>query len=327
MTFHPVLEPLLLTILVAVVVAARAVTLRRLWTSKRRTRAALWRWAGVTAAAVLLLVAATRPVIGGDLRTTPAGSADGEPNVFLVVDRSPGMGVADSSGRRSRMDGVRDDVAAVLDRYQKARIGVITFASGPSVEWPLSPDTWSLRPVLDAMEPRSAGVEDPYDTNVAAAGTVLRYQLIAARQQFPSARNLVFYFGAGAGESRAPQREFELAEGSVDGGAVLGYGTVAGGAIPQSPVRSGLDERALRAVADQLGVPYLARTRGGPLPDVIAEDAAARDAAPETLHASSGPTETYWMAAMAAAVLILVELYLALRDLRRTRPKPLDVTS
>ena len=46
-------------------------------------------------------------------------------------------------------------------------------------------------------------------------------------------------------------------------------------------------------------------------------DAAAPGAA--TAAADSGATELYWAPALLAAVLVLVELYLVLREFRRTR--------
>ena len=270
MTVHPILPPLVLAVVAAVVVGVRLDVLRRAWAG--RTRAAVWRWVGVTLAALLLLVAAMRPTLGDDGSTTPAGVADGRPNVFLVVDRSPGMGVRDAPGRRTRMEAVRSDVATVLDRYPGARVSVIGFAASPSLEWPLSQDVWSLRPVLTELRPVATTPDGVVQTNVGAAATVLRYQLISARQQFPRAANLVFYFGAGASESESPQRDFDPPEGIVDGGAVYAYGSRAGGPIPQAPdVRSAVDEEALRVVAEQLGVPYVAPGGGGDLaPDVPA---------------------------------------------------------
>jgi hypothetical protein len=328
MTFYPVLPPLLLVLAAAVVVAARVVTLRRLRARPRRSPDAVWRWAGVTAAALLLLVAATRPVIGADAQTTPAGSADGEPNVFLVVDRSPGMGVQDLQGPQSRMDAARADIAAIVDRFPRARFAVIAFASSPDLEWPLSPDTWSLRPVMAAVTPYAGPSDAVYETNVAAAGNVLRYQLISARQQFPRADNLVFYLGAGAGESRAPQRQFDLTEGAVDGGAVLGYGTAAGGVVPQRPsVRSSIDEPALRAVADQIGVPFIARDGTPDRDDALFEGVADGGVAPDAVTASSAAVESYWAPAIAAAALVLLELLLMLRDFRRSRPGPVEAVT
>ena len=38
-------------------------------------------------------------------------AGDGDPNVFLVVDRSAAMGVEDLPDGRDRMAGARDDIA------------------------------------------------------------------------------------------------------------------------------------------------------------------------------------------------------------------------
>ena len=107
MTFQPVFPPLVLMGIAAIIVVVRIAALRRL-PAARRTRAALWRWGGLTLAALLLVVAAARPVIDPD-QTGATRVADREaPNVFLVVDRSPDMRVVDyptrqvQDGRRPR---------------------------------------------------------------------------------------------------------------------------------------------------------------------------------------------------------------------------------
>lgn len=323
MSIQPLLPPLVLLAVAAVIVALRLSVLRRL-TAAERTPSALWRWCGLTLAALLLLVAAARPVLDTEEGITRIAGAE-DPNVFLLVDRSAGMGVEDSPDGRSRMAAARDDIAAVLGRYPDARFAVIAFASSPSLDWPLSADVWSLRPELAALMPYASTPEDVYRANVAAAGNVLRYQLIAAVQQYPKANNLVFYFGAGAGESRSAQRQFNPPEGAVDGGAVLGYGTAAGGPISMlDDVRSAIDERALRTVADEIGVPYVNRGDGAPLVDAL-PDATLGDGA-GTVDVESAPrVELYWLFALTAAAVLLIELYLVLRELRRSRSAAVDV--
>jgi Ca-activated chloride channel family protein len=323
MTLHPVLPVLVLAVVAVLLVAAQVTALRR-WQASGRNRAALWRWVGITGAAVLLLVAAARPVIvdGDELATRTAGGA--EPNVFLVVDRSPDMSVSDLDDR-TRMDVARDDITALIDRYPHARFAVIGFASAPSLDWPLSADTWSLRPVMDAVTPYPFGPLAVTQTNAGAANTVLRYQLITAAQQYPRARNLVFYLGAGASESDFPAREFDPPSGSVDGGAVLGYGTEAGGAIPGTDTeQSSVDDTALRKVADQLGVPYVPRSDATPLAEVL-PDGGTQNGSAAAVTTSNGQTETYWLPALGAAVLILIELYLVLRAFRRSRLVAIEV--
>lgn len=311
MTFQPVLPLPLLAAVAAAIVVARVVALRRL-TTAGRTQAAFLRWGGVTLAALLLLVAAARPVIGSGDQGAIRAAGDGEPNVFIVVDRSADMRVEDLSGGKERMAGARDDISALIDRYPDARFAVIAFASRPSLDWPLSADTWSLRPVTSAMMPYDSAPDAVSQTNVGAAGNVLRYQLIGARQQFPRAQNLVFYLGAGAAETQVPPRQFELPEGSVDGGAVLGYGSTA------------IGERALRGVADQIGVPYVSRDGATPLAGALGDQGTVIGP-PPPVPAPAGRTELYWAPALGAAILVLIELYLVLLEFRRTRLASADV--
>lgn len=281
MTLQPAL-PLWLLATAAIVVLVAAL-------ARSRDRS----WLLVTAA-VLLLGALLRPVIGGTDPTITRVAGDQEPNAFLLVDRS-----ADMAG--PRMAQARNDIDTLIDRYPDARFAVIGFADRPSLDWPLSADTWSLRPVIDATEPYR---DRPADlANAGAAGNVLRYQLIGSMQQFPRARNLVFYLGAGTPEAAAPIREFGLPADSVDGGAVLGYGD--------------LGEPTLRAVADQIGVPYVPRAGARPLDDALAGDADVAAEAAATPAASG--VELYWLLSAAAAILLLIAVYRALRDIRRNR--------
>jgi hypothetical protein len=284
MSLQPAIPWWLLAVLAALLVAVQVLSKQRRYL--------------LVLAAALLLAAATRPVIGGSEPTVTPVAGERAPNVFVIIDRSADMAVPDGSGR-TRMDAAREDVGALIDRHPDARFAVISFDARPSMDWPLSADSWSLRQVLAAAMPYARATEDI--TNAGAAGTVLRYQLIGARGQYPRARNLVYYLGAGAPGSTVRQREFRVPDNAVDGGAVLGYDPAG------AP--------SLRAVADQIGVPYV--PRGQAEPEAVATEE-GRAAQPSVAAASSG-FELYWAPAGAAALLILVELYLALRDLRRTR--------
>jgi hypothetical protein len=308
MTFHAVLPLLLLAAVAAAIVLARVLALRRM-TGTARTRTALWRWAGLTSAALLLLCAAARPVLGPSALDVTRLAEGNAPNVFLLVDRSPDMGADDSGDGRPLMAAARDDMAALIDRYPHARFAVIAFASRPSLDWPLSEDSWSLRPVVSALTPYASAPDATAQANVGAAANVLRYQLFGAMQQYPRAKNLVFYLGGGALESERPPSEFDLPDGAVDGGAVLGYGSAAA---------------SLRSVAEQIGVRYLPRDGRTPLADALPADLS--DAA-GPLPAAQVPeqAELYWAFALGAAALILVELYLVLREFRRTRMASADV--
>nr|WP_090341382.1 vWA domain-containing protein [Mycolicibacterium malmesburyense]CRL71205.1 hypothetical protein CPGR_01892 [Mycolicibacterium malmesburyense] len=293
MTFSPVVPPVLLIAVAVAVLVLRLITMRLLARSPGQRWTTVWRWSALTLAVMLMLIAAARPAIGsGTQESATSADSDTTANVFLIVDRSADSPIAD----------IRDDISALIDRYPQAQFAMITFAARSSVEWPLSEDNWSLRPVVSAI--RAYPAADGGEVNAAAASNVLRYQLIAAGQRSPDAQNLVFYFGSGAPASRAPQGEFDPVPGSVDGGAVFGYGATR-------------DDARLQAIADQLGVPFAPRDPARPItddaPDVT--DAASAQASAHT----PDRTDLYWVFTMVAAVLLLFEIYLTLREFRTSR--------
>ena len=314
MTLQPVLPPVILIVIALAVIVMRLITMRQLM--KTRTRwATVWRWSGLTLVALLVLLAAARPGVDPVEKQAAAAKQSGvNTNVFLIVDRSVDSGVEDFGDGQPRMSGIRTDIAAVIGRYPQARFAVIAFASRPSLDWPLSDDAWSLEPVVARLSPYDGSPDDSSQVNSAAAANVLRYQLIAAGQQYPESQSLVYYFGSGAGGSRAPQGEFDPLPGSVDGGAVLGYGTA-------------LNEPGLQRIAQQLGVPYEHRDAGQPLAQAAPSPDAAAQPAENPIASSDvvARTELYWVFTALAAVLLLFEIYLTVREFRRTRMARRDV--
>jgi Ca-activated chloride channel family protein len=321
MTFQPVLPAVVLIAIASAIVAIRLLALWQLLAQPAGRARAAWRWCGVTLAVLLLLGAASRPGIdpGGQPAAAIAPSG-ANVNVFFVVDRSGDIEIDDYGDGKSRMDGIRADIDSLIARYPQARFAVIGFASRPSMDWPLSQDVWSLEPMIARLAPHTVvpGAEDQVDA--AAAANVLRYQLIAAGQQYRDSTNLVFYFGSGASGSRATQGEFDLGTGSVDGGAVFGYG------IP-SHAPSALNEPGLRRISEQLGVPYVHRQGDQPVAQAApnlgfgklpVENPAA---AVEVVERA----ELYWVLSLLAATLLLLEVYLTVREFRRNRMARRDV--
>lgn len=344
MSLHPAVPAAVLLVVAAAVVAARATVLSSVLTRTGSSgrRAAVWRWTAVTVSLLLLVLAAARPGLDApgqrqpdrDLTATSQGAGA---NVFLVVDRSVDSRVADYGDRQTRMSGIRTDIHAVLDAYPKARFAMIGFASRPAIEWPLSEDAWSLKSVVAGLSPYvSVPPDAAFRVDAAAAANVLRYQLIQAAQQYPGSPNLVFYFGSGAGGSTLPQGGFAV-NGRVSGGAVFGYGTTAGGPIPAAyagdavtyvadprtgaPLISPLDETELRTIAGELGVPYTHRDPATPVAGSLPAPptSAGSEAAVLTSTPLAQRTELYWVLALLAAVLLLPEIYLRVRELRRDR--------
>ncbi|WP_123029532.1 vWA domain-containing protein [Mycolicibacterium stellerae] len=314
MTFAPVLPPLVLLVIAVVIIALRLLTMRRLHSTAGARWTTVWRWAGLTLAVLLILIAAARPGIEhGERGSAVAKQSAENTNVFFLVDRSADSAVDDYGDRQTRMSGIRNDIEALIDQYPGARFALVAFASRSSLDWPLSEDAWSLRPEVARLSPYPAN-DRTEDVNAAAAANVLRYQLIAAGQQYPDSKSLVFYFGSGAAGSRAPQGEFEPTEGAVDGGAVFGYG-------------AGRNEPGLRRIAEQLGVPYVDRGDGRSISESVPDTGAPQPGAAATTSSGvADRTDLYWVFTLTAAVLLLFELFAGIRDLRRTRLARRDVT-
>jgi len=268
------------------VVLLRMLALYRVWSQPRpggRWRA-LARWAGLTAAVLLLVVAAARPGVDADREVPADASAATGPNIFLVVDRSAESPVVE----------MRAQLTGVLDEYPRARVALISFATSATVDWPLSEDVASLRSVIGGLAPYVPGVPDAQlRANAFAARDVLRSKIDTAATQYPGTPNLVFYFGTGDPDSVVSRGAFELAPGSVAGGAVFAY----------QPA----DTARLQAIADQLGVPL-----GTGLPD-IADGASVQSVQVADRH------EFYWVAALVAALLLLAEIASTLREYHRNR--------
>ncbi|MDP7707428.1 VWA domain-containing protein [Mycobacterium sp. TY815] len=342
MTFEPVLPAAALLTLAALLVVIRMAALYRVLvrTGKGRYRRVVARWAALTAAGLLLVLAAARPGLPVDdaraRATNKPAPSSANVNVFFVVDRSVDGRVEDYAGNASRMSGIRSDIAALIDQYPRARFAVISFASRARLDWPLSDDVWSLKPLIAGLSPYTEVPTDAmFTVNVGAANDVLRTQLFHASTQYRDSKNLVFYFGEGAGGSRAPQSGFDDLD-HVAGGAVLGYGSTAGGPIPQQyvngsllymwdqqnnrPAHSALNEASLKAVAGEIGVPYFHRDNAPITAVVPALDltGAASDGAALVSTLNAERRELYWYFTGLAAVLLLAEIAWTLREFRLT---------
>ena len=145
---------------------------------------------------------------------------------------------------------------------------------------------------------------------------------------------MVFYLGCGAGGSRVPQTGFTLGD-LVAGGAVLGYGTPAGGPIPRGFVDGNLDlhgrpadrqltntidEDTLRA-AGELGVTYYHRDKGQAITPVIPAVTPTPQPTPTRCRppAPSSAPNCIGCSALSPAALVFAEIYLTIRDYRHTR--------
>ncbi|MCV7197272.1 VWA domain-containing protein [Mycobacterium angelicum] len=335
-----------------VLVLIRMIALYRvlLRTASGRYRVVVARWSGLTLAVILLLLAACRPGFDSDqagpsVDVNPVARVDPNVNVFFVVDRSVNSRVEDFGKGKSRMSGIRSDLGALIDEYPHARFAVISYAGKASMDWPLSDDTSSLRSIVKGLSPYTLVAPDAmYHANAAAARNILRDKVVEAAKTFPDSKTLVFYFGEGAARSHIPAASFDIGPAKVAGGAVLGYGTSAGGPIPQGwldgemvyqgdpdgngPLTSTIDEDRLKAIAGQLNVPYFHRESGQPISGVapaVDQTADMQRRGDRLVGQFIERHEWYWLFTLFAAALLLAEIGLTIREYRRNRMSRRDL--
>ena len=344
MTFEPIVAWWLLLVLAGLTLALRMYTLYRVLVvvGKGSQRKVVVRWSLLTLVIVCLFAAAVRPGIEGDRQSVSAAAAadaaNANVNVFFVVDRSLNSRAEDFGNNQFRMAGIRADMQSIVDQYPEGRFAITSFATKARVDWPLSDDLWSLRALVKDYSAYESDFDSVYQVDVGAAEEQLERQLRLAAEQYPGSNNLVFYFGEGAGVSQREATAFDIPAELVAGGAVLGYGTAAGGPVASrlaengeityfpnpagggGPFLSTLDEASLRTVAEQLGVPYFHRELGASTSTVIPPlDGESSTAVQQQVSLPGNRTEFYWIFTAIAMLLMFYELFAMAREYRVSR--------
>jgi Ca-activated chloride channel family protein len=271
------------------------------------------------AMAVLAVLIAFRPGVGGGGDTRkPVGD---RLEVLFVVDETLSMSALDYAGVRSRLEGVREDLTEIAKALPDAHIGLIGFGHDAKVDLAFTDSRAAVQRAIQKVtrEPMLAGTGTVMDRPLDLMQTVLAQ----AKKQHPDRRLVVVFLSDGENtKAGAHQRSFAPLAKYVDDGAVLGYGTSAGGRMPTGgeppwtfvrdhttggDALSHVDEANLKKIARQLGVEYAYRGGTGSLTPWAA---ALAQHGSSTTSDGDEDFELYWILALLLAGLALVELRL-----------------
>lgn len=288
------------------------------WLLVKSRSAARWRFAALV---VLVVLAAARPGVAG----APASVASTELNIFFVVDTTPSAAAEDYRDGAPRIEGMKADIAAIAQELAGARFSLLTFDSNAVVELPLTTDTTALRTLTEVLAPRTT--YNSQGSSISVADPLLAERLASAQEAHPERPRLVFYLGDGEQTAASAPAPFTASAALVDGGAVLGYGTEAGGKMRErtfgsekvgpwiedagaggAPAVSRIDVQALNKVAAELDVPYAHRDGTAGIAPALAKSAPDASSAPTGRDDSAGRWELYWLLALAAFGIALWEL-------------------
>src|SRR5699024_8361459 len=143
LVFNPLLPWVALIPLTVLLVTGCVVLAVR--TSERRIP-----WLVRAAAVVVLALAFTRP---GTPVTAVTERSEAALDVFVVIDVTASMIAEDWNGSSPRLEGVAEDVTALVEQAPEARYSLITFAASSQTVLPLTTDDSALRSALDVLRP------------------------------------------------------------------------------------------------------------------------------------------------------------------------------
>lgn len=297
-----------------------------------RRRSGGGRWARRGVLVLLIACSGVNPVFGNEAVTTGMRDVD----VVFAIDTTASSAAEDFAGARPRIDGMRADVREVVAAFPGARFAIVGFDRTTSLLLPWTQDAAAAAAAVDVVRPEIA---------VYSAGTRLDAPVDVLADVLTSGgasdrTRVLVYLGDGEATSGgANARSFARLRRHVDGGAVLGYGTRAGGPMrattgaslepgdylrdgPDGPrVTSRIDEAALRGLARELDVPYAHRSGSGTASRLVevTERRGDTSAIRITTQVERG---SYWLFAIAAGALVLTELLLVLGPVRDARRLP-----
>ena len=273
--------------------------------------------------AIALCGVAIGPSVYGPADKTTFTSSN---DVFIVLDTTGSVSAEDYNGKETRLEGMRADVAQIVEHFAGARFSLITFDAVALVRLPLTRDTNAVVSAMEVVQPEMTLYS--HGSSISEPRELLADTLEAAQEAYPEHRRIVFYLGDGEQTIDSAPESFADAGEFANAGIVLGYGTEAGGPMlsnaglytddsedpeyimdrsdyPYSVAKSKIDEGNLKAIAEQLGISYAHRTSPGAIPGIDAIEDLADESLTEQDARSLIPL--YWIFALAAFVLLLWE--------------------
>ena len=193
-------------------------------------------------------------------------------DVLFIVDNTISMWAQDYNGKKERMDGVTKDVNYILDELAGSNFGLVTFDDTAHVLAPFTQDMQYIRDLMDTFSSPDSYYAKGSDMSIA-------YQdiegLLLSSNRKENRKTIVFFISDGEITNGKELRDYSELGQYVDAGAVLGYGSAAGGKMKNSyssgyiydysthkDAVSKIDEENLKKIAEGLGVEYLNLNNG-----------------------------------------------------------------
>lgn len=244
-------------------------------------------------------------------------------DVLFVLDTTLSMW-ADDGPVTTRIRSAKTDIEDIMDTLPGANFGLITFQNKSSVISPFTQDTEAVLRYLNSIR-----VPDRYYLK-GSSMDVPYYDIenmLVSSDRKENRQTIIFFLSDG--EDTDPDHEpytFEELGFMVDGGAVIGYGTDAGGEMMDeygynvyfsgsfNKGVSCIDEDNLEKIADELGIEYLHCTETDTLSDMLEEVMEGSGSVTERNSDYTFYGDTYFRYVPYLTALLLLELFISIRN-------------
>lgn len=284
MIFQPIMPWWLLVLLSTLLLVLTVYCLLVYWKTPMR-----WSWARRVAVVLLLITMIMRPSLPGASRNSGQALLD----ICFVIDSTYSSTALDYNGNKQRLEGMINDAKNIAEELVGARFSVIVFDNKAMTALPLTTDTTALANTVETIQAQPVFYSN--GSSIDAPLELLQKELQRIAESNPDRGRVVFYFGDGEQTANTTPKSFSTLKNLIGGGAVLGYGTSAGGKMreydwgskyspmnefvkdystekyPTPDALSKLDEPALRLIADQAGLHYINRNTPTRVTDITDE--------------------------------------------------------
>ncbi len=278
----------------------------------------------------LLLIISQRPMLKNQNEMTYNMNLD----IMFVIDNTVSMNAVDVNGM-TRLNAVKIDCKKIMAMLPGANYAIITYSNISQVKYPFTNDTAIIDGVFDQMK-----VIDP----VYATGSTLDMPydninlLLTSSSKKDKHQQIVFFMGdgelVGKEKSNTNIDKYKNISALIDGGAVLGYGTVEGSKVKitesiglkqlvdsqgylidsttKKAAISKLNEDNLKALSNSLSLDYYHMTDFSILSDKneeIKKNSVVDDDAEQKMD-----KDIYYYFSGALVILLVIELFHYRRD-------------
>lgn len=220
-------------------------------------------------------------------------TSDSNKHVLFIIDNTISMLAEDGKNGQTRLDALKADCAKIVEELDGARFSVISFNNEASIMSPFTNNGEHIESVIDALYPLETLYAKGTTMNTVFDTALESLQFQAGEKKQKAA---VFFISDGEVTNGEAVKSFAELSEYIKGGAVLGYGTAAGGQMhiqgpyddepslvedqsdyPYKPAVSRIDESNLKKIASDMKVSYVNMNSGMGLDKVLKDIKADMD--------------------------------------------------